>query len=57
MVVIQDTFSVNGCDSMVTLNLMVLPESMSLTHDTICEGMTYDFNAVLTTTQEFLLPP
>jgi PKD repeat protein len=36
--------SVDGCDSLVTLNLLVLPESMSLTRDTICEGMTYDFN-------------
>lgn len=36
--------SVNGCDSMVTLNLTVLSVSSSVTNASICPGDTYSFN-------------
>src|SRR5690606_14434441 len=39
------TFSSSGgCDSIVTLNLTVLPALTSTVYDTICQGQTYTFN-------------
>src|SRR5690606_27137295 len=39
------TFSSSGgCDSIVTLNLTVLPALTSTIYDTICQGQTYTFN-------------
>src|SRR5690606_1647802 len=36
--------STGGCDSIVTLNLTVLPALTSTIYDTICQGQTYTFN-------------
>src|SRR5690606_21883869 len=36
--------SAGGCDSIVTLNLTVLPALTSTVYDTICQGQTYTFN-------------
>src|SRR5690606_27966734 len=36
--------STGGCDSIVTLNLTVLPALTSTVYDTICQGQTYSFN-------------
>src|SRR5690606_22963264 len=36
--------STGGCDSIVTLNLTVLPALTSTVYDTICQGQTYTFN-------------
>lgn len=41
--------AVGGCDSVVTLNLTVLPVSESETDATICAGETYQFNGVALT--------
>src|SRR5690606_3470824 len=42
---ITDTLqTAQGCDSIVTLNLTVLPALTSTVYDTICQGQTYTFN-------------
>lgn len=38
--------SVGGCDSIVTLNLVVTPSFTSVLNDTICQGETYPFNGL-----------
>src|SRR5690606_8170201 len=41
----------NGCDSIITLNLTVLPRSFTNLQAEICQGDTFDFNgSKLTTT-------
>jgi hypothetical protein len=46
-----DTFSnIAGCDSVVTLNLSVIPVSSSSFNQSICAGATYMFNGVVLTT-------
>ncbi|MFM2386599.1 MAG: hypothetical protein RL660_1356 [Bacteroidota bacterium] len=39
----------NGCDSFVTLNLVVNPTSATVINDTICQGATYTFNGIAET--------
>ena len=51
-----DTFTaVNGCDSVVTLNLIVLPTTVGTIDITICSNQTYNYNGVdLNTTGSYL---
>src|SRR5690606_33906880 len=43
--IVTATFSSSGgCDSIVTLNLTVLPALTNALYDTICQGQTYTFN-------------
>jgi hypothetical protein len=39
----------NGCDSFITLNLVVNPTSATTINDTICQGGTYTFNGIAET--------
>ena len=41
---IANLVSVEGCDSTVTLNLVVNPTRTTTVQDTICDGSTYSFN-------------
>lgn len=40
----------NSCDSIVTLNLTVMPKTFGTLNQTICQGDTFDFNGNLVTT-------
>ena len=42
--------STNGCDSIITLNLSVLPEITKSITKQICTGQTFDFNGAILTT-------
>ena len=39
--------NINGCDSFLTLNLTVLPNSAYTLNESICDGATYMFNGVV----------
>ena len=39
-----------GCDSIVTLNLTVIPSITNTINSTICQGQTYTFNSIIYTT-------
>jgi len=43
---LKDTFATSGCDSIVTLNLTVIPYITHTTNVTICAGIPYVFNGI-----------
>ena len=47
---IDTTIAANGCDSIITLNLIVNNVDSTFVNDTICAGTTYDFDGTMIST-------
>ncbi len=49
---LKDTFATAGCDSIVTLNLIVNPYIINTVNVTLCAGQSYTFNGITYTTSQ-----
>lgn len=50
--IVANLHTINACDSIVTLNLMVRPRPTTILNETICQGKSYTYNGIVYTTPQ-----